>query len=843
MGTRSLTDARTAKFGVETDEFEDGIVIYGRPLASLKHGASIHCYDDHRVAMAFSVLATVVDGTIIEEKRCVEKTWPNWWDDLENKVRRTNVLIRTRSHIIQIGIQVQGVDIPHAHPLPTATATPAIPKVISPSETPSILLIGMRGSGKSHIGELASRALSLPLLDFDVHFGELHPPSVRTYVQTHGWPAFRAAETELLHSLLSTHAKGWIISLGGGIVETPAAREALLEFSTREGGQVVWIQRELSVIESYLDQEGERPAYGEQVRDVYARREPWLAQCAGYEFGNYAALERGLEGEVERFFGHVSGLTPNLAPDVAKAAQGVRSYFLSLTYPDVVPALADIHELTTGVDALELRVDLLRETGSTNPIPSHAHVSQQLSALRRVTSLPIVFTVRTIAQGGAFPDDAKKEVADLLKLALRLGCEYVDVETTLPLHFIKDIVHLKGASQIIASFHDWTGATTWDAPTMSATYGVASQYADIVKLVSKATSLASNFTLQAFVAKHTTKPLIAINMGVQGQLSRVLNTCLTPVTHPLLPSKAAPGQLSFVEIQRALHLCGLLPARRFYIFGTPIAHSMSPTLHNTAFEVLGLPHTYSLFETPTVDDEIRRVIRAEDFGGASVTIPFKLDVIPLLDGLSDAAKAIGAVNTIVPRDGSLYGENTDYLGIVAAVRGRASGAVEAALVIGAGGTARAAVYALMTLGVREVYVFNRTRAKAEAIAAAFDGQEQGATRVRAIEALGAWPSTPPRVIVSTVPGDATTTTQSTSALHLPTTLFTAPTGVVVDMAYKPAETPLLRLAAETAPGWARVRGVEVLLEQGYVQFETWTGRPCPKEQARARVLAKYDAAA
>ena len=843
MGTRSLTDARTAKFGVETDEFEDGIVIYGRPLASLKHDASIHCYDDHRVAMAFSVLATVVDGTIIEEKRCVEKTWPNWWDDLENKVRRTNVLIRTRSHIIQIGIQVQGVDIPHAHPLPTATATPAIPKVISPSETPSILLIGMRGSGKSHIGELASRALSLPLLDFDVHFGELHPPSVRTYVQTHGWPAFRAAETELLHSLLSTHAKGWIISLGGGIVETPAGREALLEFSTRQGGQVVWIQRELSVIESYLDQEGERPAYGEQVRDVYARREPWFAQCAGYEFGNYAALERGLEGEVERFFGHVSGLTPNLAPDVAKAAQGVRSYFLSLTYPDVVPALADIHELTTGVDALELRVDLLRETGSTNPIPSHAHVSQQLSALRRVTSLPIVFTVRTIAQGGAFPDDAKKEAADLLKLALRLGCEYVDVETTLPLHFIKDIVHLKGASQIIASFHDWTGATTWDAPTMSATYGVASQYADIVKLVSKATSLASNFALQAFVAKHTTKPLIAINMGVQGQLSRVLNTCLTPVTHPLLPSKAAPGQLSFAEIQRALHLCGLLPARQFYIFGTPIAHSMSPTLHNTAFEVLGLPHTYSLFETPTVDDEIRRVIRAEDFGGASVTIPFKLDVMPLLDGLSDAAKAIGAVNTIVPRDGSLYGENTDYLGIVAAVRGRASGAVEAALVIGAGGTARAAVYALMTLGVREVYVFNRTRAKAEAIAAAFDGQEQGATRVRAIEALGAWPSTPPRVIVSTVPGDATTTTQSTSALHLPTTLFTAPTGVVVDMAYKPAETPLLRLAAETAPGWARVRGVEVLLEQGYVQFETWTGRPCPKEQARARVLAKYDAAA
>jgi pentafunctional AROM polypeptide len=93
IGLLLITDVTcTAKFGVETSEFEDGIIIYGRPLASLKGGASIHCYDDHRVAMAFSVLATVVDGTIIEEKRCVEKTWPNWWDDLENKVGRIGIL-------------------------------------------------------------------------------------------------------------------------------------------------------------------------------------------------------------------------------------------------------------------------------------------------------------------------------------------------------------------------------------------------------------------------------------------------------------------------------------------------------------------------------------------------------------------------------------------------------------------------------------------------------------------------------------------------------------------------------------------------------------------------------
>ena len=75
-----------AKFGVKTDEFDDGIIVFGQAHDSLKNGASIHCYDDHRVAMAFAVLSCIVKETIIEEKRCVEKTWPNFWDDLQNKV-------------------------------------------------------------------------------------------------------------------------------------------------------------------------------------------------------------------------------------------------------------------------------------------------------------------------------------------------------------------------------------------------------------------------------------------------------------------------------------------------------------------------------------------------------------------------------------------------------------------------------------------------------------------------------------------------------------------------------------------------------------------------------------
>lgn len=82
---RAMID-QLAKFGVQTKELDDGLEIYGMSQENLKRGVSVHCYDDHRVAMAFSVLGSLVQETIIEEKRCVEKTWPNWWDDLENKV-------------------------------------------------------------------------------------------------------------------------------------------------------------------------------------------------------------------------------------------------------------------------------------------------------------------------------------------------------------------------------------------------------------------------------------------------------------------------------------------------------------------------------------------------------------------------------------------------------------------------------------------------------------------------------------------------------------------------------------------------------------------------------------
>lgn len=813
-----------AKFGVETNELEDGLEVVGKPLASLKHGSSVHCYDDHRVAMAFSVLGAVVDGTIIEEKRCVEKTWPNWWDDLQSK----------------IGIKVEGIELSTIHPQTIQQ------KNRNSSISDSVFLIGMRGSGKSFIGELAALVLSWTFIDADKYFEVKHRKGVKQYVEEHGWVAFREAEFIVLKELMAQCGSNQIISLGGGIVETAQSRQLLKEWS----GAVVHIVRDVGQIVEYLSAELSRPAYGEEIIDVYRRREPWFLECSTHQFMNLvqAKSHAVTRCDVSRFFNHITGKKPDLAPNIAS---GRRSYFLSLTFPDVTDALPQLEQLEEGADAIEVRVDLLRSADATDAkgrnIPSASQVASQIAALQRATHLPLVYTVRTVSQGGAFPDNAADDAFQLLLLALRMGIGYVDVEVTFPERHIEQLLSRKGFSQIIASWHDWSGNMSWDSPVVREKVKTAQKIGDIVKIVGKANTVRDNFVLQDFVAKYVeqpgSKPIIAINMGREGQMSRILNQTFTPITHPMLPTKAAPGQLSFTQIQTALNLLGLLPPLRFFLFGNPIKHSMSPTLHNKGFEVLGLPHHYQTLETESINDEIRSVVGAPDFGGASVTIPFKVEIISLMDELTAAAKAVGAVNTIITvltKDGRrLVGDNTDWIGICDSVTSLLpTDPIRAGLVIGAGGTARAAIYALHCLGAKHIYLFNRTKSKAVELAKLFPNAP-----VIVLDGVAEWPINLllPNVIIGTVPAQATTLAEGEDGLHLTPRLYDYKDGpaVVVDMAYRPAETPLLKLAKATSPNWATVPGIEVLLKQGYAQFELWTGRRCPISAVGQLVREKY----
>jgi pentafunctional AROM polypeptide len=724
----------------------------------------------------------------------------------------------------------------------------------------SVLLIGMRGAGKSYIGHMAASELEWEYLDADAFLEQRHGVTCKEYVHQNGWEAFRKTETAILLELLDRKAERTIISLGGGIVETPGARDVLKEYKTRRGS-IVHISRDIKEIVHYLTEETARPAYGEDIEAVYDRRRPWFHECSSHEFvsltkiGDEESRETRTQASVRTFFGHITGLIPNLV----NLDTNRRSYFLSLTFPDLATQGLFLDDsagpaIFAGIDAVELRVDLLSPSGPIKPTggPSIEYVTQQLAFLRHFTNLPIIYTVRTVGQGGSFPDASEDRLFGLLDTGLRLGAEYIDVETTLPHARIHALAERKGSSRIIASYHDWSGKLSWNGPEVHAQYTLGAGLGDVIKIVGKANIVEDNFALRGFIQKISTsrlaKPIIAINMGAAGQLSRVLNTTLTPVTHPVLPVPAAPGQLSILQINSALHLIGQIQAKRFYLFGDPIGQSPSPTLHNTAFKTLGLPHKYDLYPSTTQSlEELKSIVHSPDFGGASVTIPLKLDIIPLLDTLSHAGRIIGAINTVVPvtkTDGriELHGDNTDWIGIQRAILARSRrkwSLSDVGLIIGAGGTARAAIYALHELGFGKILIYNRTRETAKTVIAGFPIS----FNIHVLEDLKDLEKDSPAVIVGTVPASATTSDAKSDGLFLPNSLFSRPEGgIVVDLAYRPHMTPLLELAGRISSSlWQQVQGVEVLLEQGYEQFNLWTGSKPPVKIVEKAVLSFYHA--
>ena len=708
---------------------------------------------------------------------------------------------------------------------------------------------------------MAASELGWEYLDADAFLEQRSGVTCKEYVHQNGWEAFRKAETAILSELLELKAEKTIISLGGGIVETPSARDVLKEYKARRG-PIVYISRDIKEIVDYLTEETERPAYGEEIEEVYKRRTPWFHECSSHEFislttlGDGETLKRTAKAQaaVRTYFGHITGLSPNLA----NLTNDRKSYFLSLTFPDIATQRHLLDEslgeaaVLAGIDAVELRVDLLSPSGSAKApnAPSIEYVTEQLVLLRCFTNLPIVYTVRTVSQGGAFPDQSEDHLFSLLDTGLRLGAEYIDVETTLPHARIQKLAKRKGSSKIIASYHDWSGKLSWNGPEVQAQYTLGAGLGDIVKIVGKANTIEDNFSLRQFVQKVSTspsaKPLIAINMGAAGQLSRILNTTFTPVTHPALPVAAAPGQLSVSQINSALHLTGQIPEKRFYLFGDPIGQSPSPTLHNTAFQTLGLPHKYDIYPSTAESLEaLKSIVASPDFGGASVTIPLKLAVIPLIDTLSHAGRIIGAINTIVPvtkPDGGieLYGDNTDWIGIQRVILARSTGkwsASDVGLIIGAGGTARAAVYALHRLGLGKILIYNRTLETAKTVIAGFPIS----FNIHVVEDLKDLEKESPAIVIGTVPASATTSGAEGEGLFLSNSIFSrSEGGIIVDMAYRPHKTPLLELAGQISTLlWQQVSGVEVLLEQGYEQFNLWTGSKPPVKIVEKAVLSFY----
>ncbi|HCG29108.1 MAG TPA: shikimate dehydrogenase, partial [Chloroflexi bacterium] len=260
----------------------------------------------------------------------------------------------------------------------------------------------------------------------------------------------------------------------------------------------------------------------------------------------------------------------------------------------------------------------------------------------------------------------------------------------------------------------------------------------------------------------------------------------------------------------------------------PVEHSLSPFFQQPALDSLGLDIRYELWPTPLaalpgrLDD-----LRAGRALGANVTVPHKEAVFAAMDDVSDLALRAGAVNTIIPRNGRLFGDNTDIHGFVVPLREREVRFEELdAIVLGAGGAARGIVVALLNAGVRRIHVLNRTIARAEHLAAALgDDRVRSATSNQA-QAL----ASDAGLIVN-----ATSIGWQGHDLPLDPAAFGVmpPAAIAYDLTYR--ETPYLRAAR--AAGLATIDGLPMLVHQGARSFELWTGQPAPIDIMWSAALA------
>ncbi len=270
------------------------------------------------------------------------------------------------------------------------------------------------------------------------------------------------------------------------------------------------------------------------------------------------------------------------------------------------------------------------------------------------------------------------------------------------------------------------------------------------------------------------------------------------------------------------------------LLGDPVAHSLSPAMHNAAFRALGLPAQYRAERVDAVAlPRMATRLRAAPYLGANVTIPHKEAVAALVDSWSDEAAAIGAVNTLVREDGALRGYNTDASGLLAALE-TTLGLVPYGmriLLLGAGGAARAAAVALLAHAPAGLTVYNRDAGRAERLAAGMRDRYGG--RVRAVAAEGA------RAEAAEADLIVNATSAGLDGVSIPLDrLRPRPGAALFDMVYAPTPTPLMRALA--AEGTTVADGLEMLVQQAAAAFALWTGRAAPVAVMRRAALDEQE---
>jgi len=476
-------------------------------------------------------------------------------------------------------------------------------------------------------------------------------------------------------------------------------------------------------------------------------------------------------------------------------------------------ALARLKEALRYANTVEVRLDWLK---------SDRERSALLAALRRkkLKGVTLLATCRRVLGGGKLEGGTEAELYWLTQ-ARDAGFAWCDLE-------VETLRELPGKSaraypvpeKILLSYHDFEKMPKLPKHLAHASHGEA----DAFKVAAKARTLTDSLRMLKFAG--TAKDIVAVAMGEAGLPARLLALrngsalAYAPVEEP-----TAPGQVSLHDFKRLYRadaatektqICGVI--------GNPIGHSLSPLLHNTGYVAAKRDAMFLPFLVENLGEFVKTI---PEFGlrGISVTIPHKQTLMKYLSRCDAMAEKIGAINTVVvAKNGNLHGSNTDYLGVLRALKGKLRLQRSRVLIFGAGGSARAAAFALTAAGA-EVLICARRDSAAKELARACGAQ---AIARRHLE-LACF-----ELIVNATPVGMHPNAGASPLLEKELNAE-----FVMDLIYRPMQTELLRIAARKGIGV--ISGVEMFLAQGFAQWELFMGQKAPEAAMRRAVLERLRA--
>ncbi|KAI0198087.1 type I 3-dehydroquinase-domain-containing protein [Astrocystis sublimbata] len=757
----------------------------------------------------------------------------------------------------------------------------------------SIVLVGCRGAGKRTLGFIAAKSLGRRLLTEDYYFEKFTGCNRTTFLTKYGRDTFNSTTATLLTQVLDTNRTNCVIECSTATLSQET--QAVL-YAYAETNPVIYVHRDKEDLYKIL----ELPA---------SEAEPLLMQDQKHrEFCNFEyfnVLDTSPDGQADGesplrsasahsarlihvkrefndFLDHISGQTLTRTwvqnPFSVKAIPPEHrpyTFVMNLRLSALLSPERDLAQLEAPAEMVELIID-------TWPNNMFDFIATQVALLRRKLDIPIVYNVEEIPREERRRDLKERDTTDfeLMVHGLRLGVDYLSLDLERSEDLVQRILTLRGRTKIIGNYViKGFSAPHWDDNVFYERYVHAQQLGcHIVRIARFCAGNRDDIRRQKFMEKIAALPepkphLVAFDYSVFGVVSPFQGISLNPSGHELLDKSSREQMVGVTTARgsiRTFFRRGWLQPLNFYAVGANIYYSASPAMHRAAFEHYMMPHTFEAKRCTTME-ELDRLRRDPNFGGAALTPPFKVAITSHVDYLSFHATAIGAVNTLIPLRGStssildhanarnqagvtdkFYGDNTDWSSIATCLRRAISPrnsirpSWTTGLIIGAGGMARAAIYALIKLGCRKIFIFNRTIEKAEAVAAHFNAY---ARQHKLIEKEGGicqvmhsskdpWPIgyLQPTIILSCIPSFGIDDEPAVEFTMPPQWLLSSTGGVVIELAYEPLITPLIiqirKMREEGNTSWVLIDGLEVVSEMAMEVFELFTGRNAPRRLMR-----------